>query len=130
DAVESYDKAIAIKPDWAEVHYNRGLILGELNCTDALASFDKALAIKPDYAVALEKRGSLLQNLGRPEEAIADYERALSIDTGLAYAHGQLVIAKMNSCNWRSLEPELERLRSNVLAGKRATAPFILSTVS
>jgi hypothetical protein len=59
-AVASYDKAIALKPDYAEAYYNRGNALQELKQFDAaVASYDKAIALKPDYAEAYYNRGHL-----------------------------------------------------------------------
>ena len=55
EALASYDKALALKPDFAEAYNNRGNALKELKRLDeALASYDRALAIKPDYAGALQ----------------------------------------------------------------------------
>ena len=50
EALASYDKAIALKPDYAEAHNNRGNALRDLKRPEeALASYDKAIALKPDY---------------------------------------------------------------------------------
>jgi tetratricopeptide (TPR) repeat protein len=43
----------------------------------AIACFDKALEIKPDLHAAWNNRGYALGNLGRLEEAIASYDKAL-----------------------------------------------------
>jgi tetratricopeptide (TPR) repeat protein len=49
----SYDKAIALKPDYAEAFNNRGhLLKDEGRQAEALISFKRALATKPDYADA------------------------------------------------------------------------------
>jgi predicted O-linked N-acetylglucosamine transferase (SPINDLY family) len=49
-ALASYDRAIALKPDYAEAYNNRGNSLSELKrFEEALASYDKAIALKPDY---------------------------------------------------------------------------------
>ena len=83
----SYDKALAIKPDYAEALNNRGIALKELKRLDeALASFDKALAIKPDYAEALNNRGIALKELKRFDEALASYDKALAIKPDYAEA--------------------------------------------
>ena len=62
EALASYDKAIALKPDYAEAFNNRGIALRQLKRFDeALASYDKAIALKPDYADAFNNRGIAAQ---------------------------------------------------------------------
>ena len=49
-ALASYDKAIALRPDYAEAYYGRGNALRELrSLEDALANYEKAIGFKPDY---------------------------------------------------------------------------------
>ena len=49
----SYDRALALRPDYAEALYNRGVTLHELKrFEEALASYDRALTLRPDYAEA------------------------------------------------------------------------------
>lgn len=84
----SYDKALAIRPDYAAAHNNRGSALKDLKRHDeALASYDQALAIRPDYAEAHNNRGSALRGLRRYDEALASYERALAIRPDYPEAH-------------------------------------------
>ena len=53
EALASYDKALALKPDYADAFNNRGLALQELRRFDeALLSFERALTVKPDFADA------------------------------------------------------------------------------
>ena len=81
EALASYDRALAIKPDYAEAWHNRGNALRDLKrFGEALASYDKALAINPDNAEALNNRGAPLYYLNRVEEALASYDRALAIN--------------------------------------------------
>ena len=50
DALASYDRAIALKPDYAEAYNNRGITLtNKGNITTAIESYNRALEIKPDY---------------------------------------------------------------------------------
>ena len=52
-AISYYEKAISIKPDYAEAHYNLGFTLQRLGQLDAaVRSYKKVVAIKPDYAEA------------------------------------------------------------------------------
>jgi len=81
EAVEDYDKAIALCPDFLEAWNGRGLSLIELGeLTDALASFDRALALRPDDVAAHTNRSAALRSLGRAEEAIAAADRALALE--------------------------------------------------
>ena len=53
EAISSYDRAIEIKPDYAEAYYNRGNAFQELKCVEeAISNYDRAIEIKPDYAEA------------------------------------------------------------------------------
>jgi Tetratricopeptide repeat len=75
EALASYDKALALKPDYAEVFNNRGNTLLELKRVDeALASYDKALALKPDYAEAHWNEALLRLLTGDFSRGWAQYE--------------------------------------------------------
>jgi len=77
-ALANFDRALALRPDSAEAHFNRGLTLHALSrFADALSSYDRALALRPDYAGALLNRGVALYQLERYEEALANSDRAL-----------------------------------------------------
>ena len=53
EAIAHYRKALEIKPDYAEAHYNLGDVLaGRGQIDEAIAHYRKALEIKPDYAEA------------------------------------------------------------------------------
>jgi tetratricopeptide (TPR) repeat protein len=80
EALACYDRALALRPDYAEAHYNRGNVLGGLKRFDeAVASFDRALSLRPAYAEAFCNRGVVLYALRRFEEALASYDRALAL---------------------------------------------------
>ncbi len=87
EALASYDRALTVRPDFAEALYNRGNALHELKrFEEALASYDRALTVRPDYAEALFNRGLTLQELKRFEEALASYDRALKVRPDYAEA--------------------------------------------
>jgi predicted TPR repeat methyltransferase len=52
-AISYYEKALSIKPDYAEAHYNLGFTRQRLGQLDAaVRSYKKVVAINPDYAEA------------------------------------------------------------------------------
>ena len=57
EALTALDRAIALKPDFAEAWQIRGLALLETNrLNEALAAFDKALAFKAHFSEAISGR--------------------------------------------------------------------------
>src|SRR5262249_42639665 len=53
EALTSYDRALAIRPDYVEALNNRGALLEDLKRPDdALASYDRAITLNPGYADA------------------------------------------------------------------------------
>ena len=80
EAIDSFDKALQIKPDDHEAWYGRGNALVNLGrYEEAIDSYDKALQIKPDYHEAWCNRGNALDDLGRYEEAIDSCDKAVQI---------------------------------------------------
>jgi hypothetical protein len=74
-ALASYDAALAIEPDCAEAHCNRGNLLGDLRQFDeALRSFDRAVAVDPGYAQAYFSRSFVHLVLGDYQKGWADFE--------------------------------------------------------
>jgi tetratricopeptide (TPR) repeat protein len=75
DALATYDKALALKPDYVDALCNRGNALVDLKRpADALASYDKALALKPDYAQVYWNQSLCLLLMGHFEQGWRQYE--------------------------------------------------------
>jgi tetratricopeptide (TPR) repeat protein len=80
EALDSYDRALAVRPGFVEALQNRANVLKELGrLEEAIASYNEALAIRPDDAEALNIRAAALLEQGRPQEALASCDRALAI---------------------------------------------------
>jgi len=79
EAERLLSRALAVDPNSAVAHSDRGAVLHELGRLDeALASCDRALAIDPDFAKAFANRGNVLFDLGRYEEALASHDNAIA----------------------------------------------------
>lgn len=86
-AIALFDKALAINPNVAQVHNNRGNALKELNrFEEALASFDQAISLQSSYADAYLNRGNTLKALKRLDEALMSYDQALLLKPGYGEA--------------------------------------------
>jgi tetratricopeptide (TPR) repeat protein len=114
DALESYDRALALQPDYADALCNRGAALHELQRYDeALECCDRTIALQPGYEEAHANRGNTLKELRRFEEAVASCDRALALRPNYAEAH----------CNRANALRELNRLDEALAAYDRALAP-------
>lgn len=80
DALAAYDKAVFIRPGYADAWLNRGVVLENLGrFSEAVASYDKVLALRPTDAEAWNNRGIALRKLGRYSDAVASYDKAIAI---------------------------------------------------
>jgi tetratricopeptide (TPR) repeat protein len=88
EAIEHWERALEIRPDYVSAHVNLGnALLGSGKVKEAIAHYEQALRIKPDYAEAHNNLGVALMRMGRIEDAITQYEQALRINPHFAEAH-------------------------------------------
>jgi tetratricopeptide (TPR) repeat protein len=91
EAIEHYEDALRIKPEYAEAHNNLGFPLEEEGRTrEAIEHYEEALRIKPEYAEAHYNLGNVLLKAGKYPEAIEQYEQALRIKPDFTEAHYNL----------------------------------------
>src|SRR5258706_10541844 len=76
EAIASYDKAIALKPDYTSAISNRGNALMDLKrIEEAIASYEQALAFDPGFVGALRNRAMIRLLTGELRDGWADYEQ-------------------------------------------------------
>jgi tetratricopeptide (TPR) repeat protein len=88
EAVNQYERVLAIAPGNAEAHQNLGLALQRLGqFQSALSHHEAALAISPKSAAVHVSLGDAYRHIGRYDAAIAQYAQALAINPALTDAH-------------------------------------------
>ena len=118
-AVQSYKKALSIKPDYAKAHYNLGGALQELDkLHDSAKSYKNAIAIEPEYAQAHNNLAIVLRELDQLDEAEASCRKAIVLDPEYAeaysclsmilYANGDLNSALESIEKAHSINPKLK----------------------
>ena len=97
-AVKTYDRAIALDPDFADAYYNRGVAKIRLKeFREAIEDFDKAITLKPDDIFCYFNRGVAKDQLKEFREAIEDFDKAIDLDTEYPYSYVNRGIAKAKS---------------------------------
>jgi len=80
------EDAIAINPQDSDAWYTKGVAL-QLEAEDyqgAVESYSRALEINPQYFSALFNRGFAYKDMGRIDEAKADFETIVTLKNGVA----------------------------------------------
>ena len=79
EAIEQFDRALALKPDHVQAYVSRGDALQvERRYPEAIASYEAALAIQPTLANALSNLGAALVAEGEVERAIGLFHQAMA----------------------------------------------------
>ena len=90
-AILSFEKAIDLKQDYAEAHYNLGVAYQNMNnLSDASECYRKAIAITPNYPAAHMNLGVVFLRLEDYSSAIENLEWAIAFNPENAEAYNNL----------------------------------------
>ena len=82
-AIEDFSMAIRLQPSFERAYMGRTLaLLKKDDAQGALNSADEMISHEPTSAVAVETRAYVLKTVGRHDEAIAEYRKALQMASG------------------------------------------------
>ncbi len=81
DALAEYDTAVKLKPDAADTHYRRGLLLDRMERhADAVEAFENAIKHAPREIRYHQSLGFTFETMGRRADAIQCFKRALEVE--------------------------------------------------
>jgi tetratricopeptide (TPR) repeat protein len=90
-AIEDYDKAIHLDPEFIDAYINRGLAyVGLCHHQQAKEDYDKAISLDPNSTGAYNNRGLVYMKLGQYQQAIEDYDKAISLDPEYSFLYYNL----------------------------------------
>lgn len=113
EAIASYQKALQLQPDYAEVHYQLAEIyFWQRKFREAIASSRKAIELQPDFAPNHKILGNILQSQGNLEAALNAYAKALELNPEFAEAY----------INQGSILSKLERNEEAIVCLEKAIA--------
>ena len=90
-AAKMFEKAVSIKPEYAEAHKNLGITLRDLGQMDeAVKSLNKAISAEPNNVDAHYNLAITLKDLNQSNSAIQSYKKAIEIKPDFVQAHNNL----------------------------------------
>ena len=79
-AIDDFNRAAQLFPEYAAIYNNRGNLLLALGYPDeAIKDFNRAIVLAPGYAAALSNRAGAYAKVGHNDQAIRDYTEAVRL---------------------------------------------------
>jgi len=90
-AAKMFEKAVGIKPDYAEAHKNLGITLRDLGRQEtATESLKRAIEVEPNYVDAHYNLAIIFKDFGDLDAAVKSYEKTITLNPNFAAAHNNL----------------------------------------
>ena len=130
-ALASADRALQLQPAYAKALNNRGLVLLDLGRAEAaVADFRAALAADARFPEALHNLGTALMQLRRFGEAGEAFADLAAGAPEFPHVPGNLLLARLNCCDWRDHDTMVAAVRDAVVQGRHAVTPMTLLYVA
>lgn len=131
-AMDHYESALAIRPDYAAAHCNLAKALratGQID--DAIFHYRKALEADPNVAEVHNDLGNAFRAIGDLEDAIRQYRKAIELKPANFFFQTNLafVLATSPSSSLRN-GPEAVSLAERANRASHASDPLILGTLA
>ncbi len=82
-AIEDFNRAVQLYPEYPAIYNNRGSTLMTLGLArEAIKDFDRAIVLAPGYVAAFHNRASAKLLVAQNESAINDFSRAVDLSPG------------------------------------------------
>jgi protein O-GlcNAc transferase len=130
EAFESANWALALRPEYPSALNNRGLI--HLDCRQggaAAEDFRRAVALNPKFAEAWHNLGTSLMELRRFHEAGEAFAKLAAIAPGFRHVQGNLMLARLNCCDWSDFDAAAGALMDAVQRSEHAATPFAFLSI-
>jgi predicted O-linked N-acetylglucosamine transferase (SPINDLY family) len=89
-----------------------------------------ALSLRSDYSEAWLNKANTLRELKRFDEAIAHYDKALSLKSDFELVTGDLLHTKMQICSWSDISDSLVKISQKILSHEKIAQPFQLLSLN
>ncbi|MGK7949640.1 MAG: tetratricopeptide repeat protein [Xenococcaceae cyanobacterium] len=102
-AIENFNQAIQLNPQYAEAYYSRGEVyLDQGNYQQAIENLDQVIHLNPQHDYAYFNRGIAYYKIQNDQKAIADFTQVIKIKPDSADAYVQLGIVYHKQKNFNA----------------------------
>lgn len=123
-AIEEYQKALELKPDWAIVHFRLAKDYDKKGRTeDAIAHWEQATRYDPQFYAAYDFLAAAYQRQGNIKKAIEAYSGLLKYPPAQLPAHYQLGLWYAEIGDKEKAREHLESYRALALKGEEQKSP-------
>lgn len=113
EAVETYRKVVALKPDMGYAYFKMGTALDRINQpAEAVNAFKKSVTLMPQNPVAYNNLGIAYGKLGRLNDEIAALQKAIKIRPHYSAARYNLGVTYLKTGSKQAAMKEYEALKT------------------
>ena len=110
EAIQQYEQALQLKPDYPEALNNFGIALARQGkLAEAIQHYERVLQLRPGSAGTLNNLGAALAGQGKWAEAIQRFQQALQLNPDDAEVHNNLGKALAAQGKWAEATQHYER---------------------
>lgn len=96
-ALEDFDKAIKLYPNYTLAYINRGNVLRDKHMYyEALSDYNKAIKLEPNFHKTYFNRGTLFLKNKKSDEALCDFNKAIDLNASYTEAYVNRGLLYMN----------------------------------
>jgi tetratricopeptide (TPR) repeat protein/predicted O-methyltransferase YrrM len=111
EAIDCYRRAIQLRPDFLEAHYDLGVALADQGeWQTAQISLLQALQINPNHASSHHALGKVAEQMGNLPEALQSYRQGVKLDPNAVNLHYSLSDLLLKLKDWASAIPVCQRV--------------------
>jgi predicted O-linked N-acetylglucosamine transferase (SPINDLY family) len=130
-AIGHFDRAIALEPESAAAHLNRGMARMRIGAMPgAVADIMQATKLRPDSAPAWIALGRVFGKMALSDLALKAFHRAVTLAPEQPNLKGLLLEQKLAACDWDGLDALVTDIATEVAANRAAVSPFVWHNIS
>lgn len=90
-AIENYNKAIAIYPEYTIAYFEMGNLYDDINnYVESIKCFQKVIMIEPGNSAAYNNLGSAYESISKYNEALENYQKAVKLNSNFAGTYNNI----------------------------------------